>query len=73
MTLKRWNIDIKQGDEVVSSAITDDNGNFAILGLPCGTYSVSASKEGFKTLEIEKIIIIKGNRKKLNLELEPEG
>lgn len=73
VTLKDVNIDIKQGDEVVSSAITDDNGNFAILGLPCGTYSVSASKEGFKTLEIEKIIIIKGNRKKLNLELEPEG
>lgn len=73
VTLKDVNIDIKQGDEVVSSAITDDNGNFAILGLPCGTYSVSASKEGFKTLEIEKIIIIKGNRKTLNLELEPEG
>ncbi len=73
VTLKDVNIDIKQGDEVVSSAITDDNGNFAILGLPCGTYSVSASKEGFKTLEIEEIIIIKGNRKTLNLELEPEG
>ena len=72
VALKDVAIDIKQGDEVVSSAISDDNGNFVLLGLPCGTYSLTASKAGFKTLEMEEIIITKGNRKTLNLELEPE-
>ena len=72
VALKDVAIDIKQGDEVVSSAISDDNGNFVLLGLPCGTYSLTASKAGFKTLEMEEIIITKGNRKTLNLELKLE-
>jgi len=72
VVLKDVAIDIRQGDEIVSSAISDDNGNFALLGLPCGTYSLTASKAGFKTLEMEEIIITKGNRKTLNLELTLE-
>jgi hypothetical protein len=72
VALKDVAIDIRQGDEIVSSAISDDNGNFALLGLPCGTYSLTASKAGFKTLEMEEIIITKGNRKTLNLELTLE-
>ena len=72
VALKDVNIEVKQEDEVVSSAISDDYGKYAILGLPCGTYSLTASKEGFKTLEMEEIIITKGNRKTLDLELELE-
>ena len=54
VALKDVNIEVKQEDEVVSSAISDDYGKYAILGLPCGTYSRTASKEGFKILEIEE-------------------
>ncbi|MBN2666650.1 MAG: DUF4382 domain-containing protein [Bacteroidales bacterium] len=72
VALKDVSIDVKQEEAVVSNAITDENGNYAVLGLPSGTYSVTASKAGFKTLDVEEVVITKGNRKVLNLELEVE-
>jgi len=69
--IKEASITVKQ-DTVVATAVADTMGYYAILGLPSGAYSVIAAKESFDTLEVENVIITKGNRTVLNLELEVE-
>ena len=39
------------------SAVTDSNGNYRIVDLPPGTYSVTFTLTGFKTVRREGIII----------------
>ena len=67
--VKEASIIVKQ-DTVVATAVADTMGYYAILGLPSGVYSVTATKTGFKTLEVNEVIITSGNRKVLDLELE---
>ncbi|TAK24405.1 MAG: DUF3494 domain-containing protein [Chloroflexota bacterium] len=38
--LSGWTIELRQGDQVVRSAVTDGNGNFDVLGLDMGAYAV---------------------------------
>ncbi len=52
---------IKQ-DTVISTAITDSLGHYAILGIPAGTYSVFATKENYDTVSYEGIKILSGNK-----------
>ena len=48
-------------DTVVSSAFTDEEGFYALLGIPAGIYALSAAKEGFDTVTYEGIEVIEGN------------
>jgi hypothetical protein len=59
-----------EGEEEDPTAMTGEDGKFVILGLPSGVYSLTAAKTGFKTLEVEEVIITGGNRKVLDLKLE---
>lgn len=49
-------------DTVVAAAFADSLGYYAIIGIPAGTYSVTAAKEGYDTLSYEGIIIRPGNK-----------
>ena len=49
---------------------TDDTGNFEILALPIGTYSVSVTQKGFKVWRLEKLQITTGERSRLSPILE---
>lgn len=48
-------------DTVVSSAFTDTVGYYALPGIPAGSYSMSATLEGFDTVTFEGVEIIEGN------------
>jgi len=67
--IKEASVTVRQ-DPVVATAVADTMGYYAILGLPSGSYSVTAAKENFDTLEVKDVIITNGNRTVLNLELE---
>ena len=67
--IKEASVTVRQ-DTVVATAVADTMGYYAILGLSSGSYSVTAAKENFDTLEVKDVIITNGNRTVLNLELE---
>ncbi len=59
-------------DTVVATAYTDTLGYYAFLGIPSGTYSVYANKEGYDTVEYNGLNVIEGNNTVLNFVLPPE-
>jgi hypothetical protein len=56
-------------DTVVATAFADTLGYYAIIGVPAGTYSISATKEGYDTVRFEGVKIIAGNKTTQNFEL----
>ncbi len=59
------------GTGLTVKATTEGDGSFSIVDLPIGTYSVTISKEGFKT-ETHTQIIVQGNRATtVNTALQP--
>ena len=46
--------------------VTDSGGNFEVLALPRGFYSVAASLTGFKTWLLERVELTLGERKRLS-------
>jgi len=59
--IKNATIWIKQ-DTIVATAIADTLGKYAIIGVPAGYYTVSASKEGYDTVSHESVKVIAGNK-----------
>lgn len=57
---------VNLGTNLTKTAITDAGGNFEILALPRGTYSVTASLPGFKTWVVERTELTLGERKRLS-------
>jgi len=51
---------------------TSDRGNYAISGLPAGTYTVIFSKEGFDRLPVPGILVPSAGVKDLDARLEPQ-
>ena len=49
-------------DTVVATAFADTLGYYAIIGIPAGTYSISATKEGYDTVRFDGVNIVAGNR-----------
>lgn len=66
--IKEAKIWIEQ-DTVVATAFADTLGYYAIIGIPAGTYSISATKDGYDTLRFEGVNIIAGNKTVKNFEL----
>jgi len=56
-------------DTVLATAFSDSLGFYAIIGVPAGEYSVSATKEGFDTVRFDGVNIIAGNKTILDFEL----
>jgi hypothetical protein len=56
-------------DTVFATAIADTTGYYAILGVPAGTWSVSATKEGYDTVRYDGVNVIAGNKTIQNFEL----
>ncbi len=51
---------------LVQSATADEAGNFEILALPIGPYSVTVSMPGFKTWHLERIVLTVGERSRVS-------
>lgn len=59
-------------DTVLTSAFTDVDGYYSMLGIPAGLYNVSAATEGFDTVTFENVQIVEGNLTIQNFQLSPE-
>jgi len=57
---------VNLGTNLTKKATTDSQGNFEILALPRGTYSVTAAFTGFKTWVVESTELTLGERKRLS-------
>ncbi len=55
---------------LTQTAITDAEGNFEILALPIGAYSVTVSMTGFKTWQLARMEITVGERSRISPVLE---
>jgi hypothetical protein len=55
---------------LTQTAIADTNGNFEILALPIGWYSVTVSMSGFKTWKVERVELTVGDRRRVSPVLE---
>jgi hypothetical protein len=51
---------------LLKTGLTDAAGNFELLNLPIGSYSVSVSMTGFKTLRVESAELKVSERKRLS-------
>ena len=56
-------------DTVLATAFTDTLGYYAIMGVPAGAWSVSATREGYDTVRFDGVNIIAGNKTIQNFEL----
>jgi tetratricopeptide (TPR) repeat protein len=54
----------------ISTFTTDSNGTYQFNGLPPAQYGLTAEKAGFKTIVLEHVKIIPGQRNALNLQLQ---
>lgn len=61
MALQGTTVTVTKDDQVVATAITEEDGSFKILGLPEGTYAVEAEKEGYNSLKIGAVSVTVGN------------
>ena len=51
-------VEIYQGATLVTSAISDENGYYAAIGLPVGEYKVKCEVEGYNSFEAEDIAVV---------------
>lgn len=56
-------------DTVVATAFADTLGFYAIIGIPAGTYSIRATKDGYDTVSFDGVNIVAGNKTVRNFEL----
>lgn len=49
-------------DTVMATTFADTLGYYAIIGVPAGTYSIFANKDGYDTVKFEGIKVIAGNK-----------
>ncbi len=64
-------LDANESEEMYE-AYTDENGNYVLLGVPVGTYTLTATLEGYQTAEQTGVTIVAGNSTTANLELTAE-
>jgi hypothetical protein len=62
-------VSLYQNSEVITTALTDAEGKFKIIGIPSGTYSLSVEKEGFESVEVKNIVVTKKQEVVKNIKL----
>ena len=60
-----------QDTDTITTASTEE-GYYAMLGIPAGLYTMSATKEGFDTINVEGVEIVAGNLTVQDFTLTPE-
>ncbi|MEN8202637.1 MAG: DUF4382 domain-containing protein [Bacteroidota bacterium] len=57
-------------DGVETIAQTGEKGVYTMLGVPAGSYSMTASKDGYTSLTVEEVVVVEGNKTVQDFELE---
>jgi uncharacterized repeat protein (TIGR02059 family) len=55
-------VTIQKDSEEPVVTLTDASGHYAFIGVPAGTYSISAAMDNFEASEVESITVIPGNK-----------
>jgi len=58
-------------DTTVSTAFTDEEGNYAIIGLPEGTYNAHATMTNYDTATVEGVEVTAGNETTTDFQISP--
>lgn len=66
-------VSVMAADTVYTSSFTDEKGNYTILGVDKGTYTVIYEMEGYEMNAIENIEIVEGNATVKDAMLTPEA
>lgn len=64
-------VTVKKGTEIVTTAVTDSEGFFKILGLPVDTYNITAEAVQYGSLTIEAVPVTAGNEVTTHFILTP--
>lgn len=62
-------ITVKQGETVVTSALSNEDGFYKVIGLPAGTYSILVEAEGFDDKTIIDIVVPEKGKVKKDVQL----
>jgi hypothetical protein len=57
-------------DTILSSTFSNADGTYALIGIPAGTYSAFATKEGYDTVSVSNVKIVAANQTALNFTLK---
>ncbi len=63
-------VSILQGEDVITTTLTDGSGGYMVMGLEAGTYSVVAEIDDYDTQTIEGVTITAGNKTLLDFLLD---
>lgn len=65
-------VELIQGDSVVTSSLTNEAGEYTMIGIPAGTYTMASGKEGFITQDVPEVLVVLKNKTIQNFELSAE-
>ena len=55
-------VSLQKDAEELATALTDASGHYVFIGIPAGTYLMSATKENFDVANVEGIVVVPGNK-----------
>jgi hypothetical protein len=64
-------IEVRSASGVMQTAVSDDKGNYAIRGLPAGSYNIKVTMKGFKSFEAPGVALATEQSLPLDALLEP--
>jgi len=71
-TLNEAQVWVTRFDSVFSTTFSDEQGSYALIGLPEGTYNLHATKTNFDTTTVNDVVVTAGNETEQNLTLEAQ-
>ncbi|MGA9542554.1 MAG: carboxypeptidase regulatory-like domain-containing protein, partial [Candidatus Sulfotelmatobacter sp.] len=66
-------VKVSNATGVVQTVVSDDKGNYAVRGLPPGSYNITVTMKGFKPFEANGLPLAAGESLPLDAGLEPAG
>ncbi|HET6559711.1 MAG TPA: DUF4382 domain-containing protein [Prolixibacteraceae bacterium] len=70
--LKEAYVQVIQADTVFTSALTNEAGEYAVIGIPVGAYQMVCEKEGFVSEVVDVVEVEKGIKTVVNFEMLAE-
>jgi uncharacterized repeat protein (TIGR02059 family) len=63
-------VSLQKDTEVPATTLTDASGHYVFIGVPAGTYSMSATMENYDTASVEGVLVFPGNKVTQNFVLK---
>jgi len=54
------NVQILRADTVFSSALTNEDGKYALIGIPAGSYQMVCAKDGYASDTVDAVVVSPG-------------